>query len=60
VALFVYVLALAAGQERFQPLLLGGVLVGLAGVLCVLLPRSKLPTQDMALWVAIGLLTPFL
>lgn len=59
-ALFTYVLALAAGQEKFHPVRAVGVVLGLAGALCILLPSASLPSADMGRWVLLGLLTPFL
>ncbi|HKK29204.1 MAG TPA: DMT family transporter [Alphaproteobacteria bacterium] len=59
-ALFTYMLALAIGQERYHPLRALGVLIGLAGALLILLPRTSLPSSDMAQWVLLALLTPFL
>ena len=59
-ALFTYVLALAAGQEKFHWVRAGGVLLGLAGALFILLPSASLPSADMAGWVLLGLGTPFL
>ncbi len=57
---FTYGIALAAGQERFVPARAAGVGLGLVGVLCIVLPRSGLPDANMAPWVALGLITPFL
>lgn len=57
---FTYTIALAARQERFQALRAGGIGLGLVGTLFILVPRQSLPSPDMAPWVALGLLTPFL
>lgn len=57
---FTYTIALAVGQERFVPMRAAGVGLGLVGVLCIILPKSGLPEEGMAPWVALGLLTPFL
>ncbi|HKK29203.1 MAG TPA: DMT family transporter [Alphaproteobacteria bacterium] len=58
--LFTYVLALLANQEGFVPIRAVGVLTGFVGVLCVVLPAGSLPSPEVAGWVALGLLTPFL
>ncbi len=55
VPIMVYVLALALRQDRFHVLRFGGILLGLAGVLVVLVPRASLPAPGMAGWVALGL-----
>lgn len=57
---FTYGIALAARQERFQALRAIGIGFGLIGTLVILLPAQSLPSPDMAPWVALGLLTPFL
>lgn len=59
-ALFTYVLALAAGQEKFHPVRAFGVVLGLAGALCILLPGASLPSADMWQWALLALLTPLL
>lgn len=57
---FTYAIALAAGQERFQPLRAIGIGLGLVGTFVILLPANSLPDAAMAPWVALGLLTPCL
>ncbi len=57
-ALFTYVLAVVLRQERFQWLRACGVLLGLAGALLILVPRTSLPEADMAGWVLMAMLTP--
>lgn len=57
-ALFTYVLAVALRQERFHWLRAGGVLLGLAGALAILVPRTSLPGADMTGWVLMAMLTP--
>ena len=42
-------------QERFHTLRFGGILLGLAGILLVLVPQASLPAPGMAGWVALGL-----
>lgn len=56
--LITLVMALVAGLERFRWLRLSGILLGLAGVLLLVLPRGG--AGDVSGWVLLGLLTPFL
>ena len=56
VPVMIYALALTFRQDRFHPFRFGGILLGLAGILVVLVPQASLPTPDMAGWVALGLL----
>ena len=56
VPVMIYALALTLRQDRFHPLRFGGILLGLAGILVVLLPQASLPAPGMAGWVALGLL----
>ena len=56
VPIMVYVLALSFRQDRFHSLRFGGILLGFAGILVVLLPQASLPAPGMAGWVALGLL----
>ena len=56
VPVMIYALALTLRQDRFHVLRFGGILLGLAGILVVLLPRASLPAPGMAGWVALGLL----
>ena len=55
VPIMVYALALMLRQDRFHALRFGGILLGLAGVLLVLVPQASLPASGMAGWVALGL-----
>ena len=55
VPIMVYVLALSLRQDRFHVLRFGGILLGLAGILVVLVPQASLPAPGMAGWVALGL-----
>ena len=55
VPVMIYALALALRQDRFHPLRFGGIMLGLAGILVVLLPQASLPAPGMAGWVALGL-----
>ncbi len=56
VPVMIYALALTLRQDRFHVLRFGGILLGLAGILVVLLPQASLPAPGMAGWVALGLL----
>ena len=53
-----YILALALAMDRFRWLRIGGISLGLAGVLLVVLPETSLPESDMAGWVLLSLLVP--
>ena len=46
IPLIIYALALALGMNRFRWVRLIGILLGLAGVLLVLLPKASLPSSD--------------
>jgi drug/metabolite transporter (DMT)-like permease len=58
IPLMIYALALALGMDRFHWIRLAGLLLGLGGVLLVLLPKTSLPSPDLAGWVAFGMLAP--
>lgn len=70
VPMMTFALAVAAGVQRFEPLALAGLTLGLIGVLFLVLPDSSLsdsslpdsgiPGADMTLWVLFGMLTPVL
>ena len=55
VPIMVYALALMLRQDRFHSLRFGGILLGFAGILIVLVPQASLPAPGMAGWVALGL-----
>ena len=55
VPIMVYALALTLRQDRFHSLRFGGILLGFAGILIVLVPQASLPAPGMAGWVALGL-----
>jgi drug/metabolite transporter (DMT)-like permease len=59
VPILVYALALAFRIDRFGWRRVLGILLGFAGVLLVLVPRTSLPSPDMVGWVALGLVAPF-
>lgn len=60
VPMMTFALAVAAGVQRFQPMALAGLALGLIGMLFLVLPDSSLPSADMTPWVLFGMLTPML
>ncbi|WPZ35235.1 DMT family transporter [Thalassobaculum sp. OXR-137] len=58
VPMLTFALAVSTGLQRFQPMALAGLTLGLIGVLFLVVPDSSLPSADMAGWVLFGLLTP--
>lgn len=58
--LITYLLALAARMERFASMRAAGLMLGLAGVALILLPRASLPSGDMAPFVLLAFATPAL
>lgn len=60
VPIFTYALSLAVRIERFYPVRAIGILVGFAGVMLIVLPRSSLPSPDLAGWVLLGFGAPLL
>jgi drug/metabolite transporter (DMT)-like permease len=58
IPLMIYALALALGMDRFRWIRLAGLLLGFIGVLLVLLPQTSLPSPELAVWVALGMLAP--
>lgn len=58
VPVMIYGLALVTRLDKFHSLRFGGILLGLAGVLLVLIPRTSLPSPEMAGWVVLGLVPP--
>ena len=55
----IYALALVFRLDSFRLIRFFGILLGLAGLLLVLLPKTSLPSPDMLGWVALGLVAPF-
>lgn len=53
-----YVLALGIRLERLSLLRLGGLGLGLAGALCIVVPRGSLPAPEMLPWALLGFVTP--
>lgn len=58
VPLLAYPLALCFGSEKFSWLRILGVLVGMGGILCLVLPKSSLPSDHMVPWVLLSLISP--
>lgn len=58
VTLITYAMSLVARLERFDLIRFLGVLLGFAGVLVIILPKSSLPNPDDTGWFLMGLLTP--
>lgn len=55
-----YALALGIGMETMRPWRALGIVMGLAGALMILLPRSGLPSPDLVDWMLLALLIPVL
>lgn len=56
--LFTLVLARLLGMESLRPVRVAGLLLGLAGVAAILLPRLALPGAGALGWAALALLVP--
>jgi len=56
--LLTYGMAMVVGMERFNARRFSGMLLGFGGALLILIPRTSLPSPEMAPWVALALLTP--
>ncbi len=56
--LMTYALAVAFRMERLERRRAVGIFCGFAGALLILLPRTSLPSPDMAGWVTLAFLTP--
>ncbi|MDP6475242.1 MAG: DMT family transporter [Alphaproteobacteria bacterium] len=54
----IYALALMFRLDSFRIIRFFGILLGLAGLLLVLLPKASLPEPAMLGWVALGLVAP--
>ena len=60
VPVLTYVMAIALKMERFAAVRAAGVAFGLGGALLIVLPSASLPTPEMTLYAAIGMITPTL
>jgi drug/metabolite transporter (DMT)-like permease len=56
--MFTYVIALALRIERMQALRAAGIVMGLAGVLFIALPRGTLASQDATPWLLLAIAAP--
>ncbi len=56
--LLTYVFAILVRLERPQIMRVAGILVGLAGIAVLVLPRGSLPSEDALPFVLLGLLVP--
>lgn len=59
-ALFTYLIARTLGTERPNGIRSAGIVVGLAGVLGILLPRGSLPDPGMTPWVLLAATAPLM
>jgi drug/metabolite transporter (DMT)-like permease len=60
VPIFTYLISLFVRLEKFLWLRATGILMGFGGVLLIVLPKSSLPDQSLAIWVLIGFGAPLL
>ena len=60
VPIFTYLISLLVRIEKFLWLRATGILIGFAGVLLIVLPKSSLPDRSLAIWVLIGFGAPLL
>jgi len=51
--LMTFGLALAVGMERWDPLRLGGVILGLLAIVALVVPETALPDPKIAVWIAV-------
>ena len=58
VPMFAFPIALAMGNERFQWLRFGGLLLGLLGVLLIVAPDASLPERAMVVFIPLALIAP--
>lgn len=59
VPVIAYPMALLARVESFSVIRIASVFSVVTGLMLIILPKSSLPSPDMAPWVLIALLTPF-
>ena len=55
---FTYLFSLLARLERIHFMSIGGLMLGVAGVLFIVIPSGSLPDADMAGWFILALLAP--
>ncbi|GHE03134.1 hypothetical protein U879_19255 [Defluviimonas sp. 20V17] len=58
VPMFAFPIALGMGIDRFSPLRLTGLGLGLAGVALIALPHGSLPDRAAVLWLPVALIAP--
>jgi len=58
IPMMAFPLALALGNDRFSLRRFGGLAIGLAGVLLIVLPDASLPDPAMLWWVPVALVAP--
>lgn len=58
VPILAYPLALTARLERFSFLRIIGIIIGISGILCMVLPKTSLPSADMIPWACLALVSP--
>lgn len=56
--LLTYLFAILIRLERLHPMRAAGILLGLAGVAILVLPRGSLPSEDALGWVLLALIVP--
>ncbi len=56
---FTYAVALPLMLERFRPIRFTGLVLGIAGLMLIVLPRASLPSSEMVPWVLLSLVAPF-
>ena len=59
IPMMAFPMALGLGLERFSLRRFGGLMVGLAGVLVLVLPEASLPDVSMLAWIPMALVAPF-
>lgn len=59
VPMFALPVALALGNERFDPSRLAGLALGLLGVLLIVAPEASLPEKAMVVFIPLALIAPF-
>ncbi len=58
VPIFAFPIALAMGNERFQWLRFGGLLLGLVGVFLIVAPEASLPERALVAFIPLALIAP--
>lgn len=59
VPMFALVIALLLGNERFVPVRIAGIALGVAAMIFIALPESSLPRPEQAPWLLVALVAPF-